>query len=60
MTILLEPEPGDVILEIGTGSGYQAAVLSRLVKNVYSVEIVSELARRPRRDCNASATTTSP
>jgi len=44
MTELLEPKPGDVILEVGTGSGYQAAVLSHLVKHVYSVEIVEELA----------------
>jgi protein-L-isoaspartate(D-aspartate) O-methyltransferase len=44
MTDLLEPEPGDVVLEIGTGSGYQAAVLSRLVSRVYSIEIVPELA----------------
>ncbi len=45
MTDLLEPEPGDVILEVGTGSGYQAAVLSGLVQQVYSVEIVDELAQ---------------
>lgn len=45
MTDLLEPEPGDVILEVGTGSGYQAAVLSGLVQQVYSVEIVEELAQ---------------
>lgn len=44
MTDLLAPEADDVVLEIGTGSGYQAAVLSRLVKAVYSIEIVSELA----------------
>ncbi len=44
MTELLEPEPTDVILEIGTGSGYQAAVLSRLVKTVISVEILPALA----------------
>jgi protein-L-isoaspartate(D-aspartate) O-methyltransferase len=44
MTDLLEPEPGDVILEVGTGSGYQAAVLAELVKQVYSIEIVEELA----------------
>ena len=43
MTDLLEPETDDVILEIGTGSGYQAAVLSRLVKQVYSLEIIPEL-----------------
>ena len=44
MTELLDPQPGDVILEVGTGSGYQAAVLAQLVKHVYSVEIVAELA----------------
>jgi protein-L-isoaspartate(D-aspartate) O-methyltransferase len=44
MTEMLDPEPSDVMLEVGTGSGYQAAVLSKLVKHVYSVEIVPELA----------------
>jgi protein-L-isoaspartate(D-aspartate) O-methyltransferase len=44
MTELLDPQPGDVILEVGTGSGYQAAVLAKLAKHVYSVEIVEELA----------------
>ena len=44
MTELLDPQPGDVVLEVGTGSGYQAAVLSHLVRQVYSVEIVEELA----------------
>jgi protein-L-isoaspartate(D-aspartate) O-methyltransferase len=44
MTDLLEPRPGDVILEIGTGLGYQAAVLSQLVRQVWSVEIIEELA----------------
>ncbi|MEM6580530.1 MAG: protein-L-isoaspartate(D-aspartate) O-methyltransferase [Pseudomonadota bacterium] len=44
MTELLEPEPGDVMLEVGTGSGYQAAVLSQLVEHVYSIEIVEQLA----------------
>lgn len=43
MTELLEPEPGDVVFEVGTGSGYQAAVLARIVKAVYTVEIVPEL-----------------
>lgn len=46
MTEQLRPEPGDRILEVGTGSGYQAAVLSPLVSEVYSVEIVEPLARR--------------
>ena len=45
MTALLDPQPGHSVLEIGTGSGYQAAVLSRLVERVYSVETVPELAR---------------
>jgi len=44
MTEMLQPQPSDIMLEVGTGSGYQAAVLSRLVKHVYSVEIVPELA----------------
>jgi protein-L-isoaspartate(D-aspartate) O-methyltransferase len=44
MTDLLDPQPSDVVLEVGTGSGYQAAVLAGLVKQVYSVEIVEELA----------------
>jgi protein-L-isoaspartate(D-aspartate) O-methyltransferase len=44
MTDLLDPQPDDVVLEVGTGSGYQAAVLAHLVKHVYSVEIVEELA----------------
>lgn len=44
MTELLEPQATDVILEVGTGSGYQAAVLAELVKHVYSIEIIEELA----------------
>jgi protein-L-isoaspartate(D-aspartate) O-methyltransferase len=43
MTDLLEPRPDDVVLEIGTGLGYQAAVLSQLVRRVWSVEIIEEL-----------------
>jgi protein-L-isoaspartate(D-aspartate) O-methyltransferase len=45
MTELLDLQPQDRVLEIGTGSGYQSAVLSRLGKEVYSIEIVPELAR---------------
>ena len=45
MTELLRPEPGDVVLEVGTGSGYQAAVLSGLVRQVYTIEIIPSLAR---------------
>ncbi|MBL8173341.1 MAG: protein-L-isoaspartate(D-aspartate) O-methyltransferase [Bryobacterales bacterium] len=44
MTQLLETQPANSVLEIGTGSGYQAAVLSKLAKHVYSIEIVPELA----------------
>jgi protein-L-isoaspartate(D-aspartate) O-methyltransferase len=44
MTELLEIEPGDRVLEIGTGSGYQAAILAELTDEVYSIEIVPELA----------------
>jgi protein-L-isoaspartate(D-aspartate) O-methyltransferase len=43
MTELLQPKPTDKVLDIGTGSGYQAAVLSQLVKIVYTVEILPEL-----------------
>lgn len=46
MTERLEPKPNDTILEIGTGSGYQAAVLAELVAKVYTLEIVGELADR--------------
>lgn len=45
MTELLNPKQDHSILEIGTGSGYQAAILAQLVKQVYSVEIISDLAR---------------
>ncbi len=45
MTEQLDPLPSDRVLEIGTGSGYQAAVLSRLVKDVYTIEIHASLAR---------------
>lgn len=44
MTELLEPVQGQRVLEIGTGSGYQAAILSRLVAAVYSMERIPELA----------------
>ena len=46
MTEALNPKPTDVIYEVGTGSGYQAAILSRLVKEVYSVEIHEPLSKR--------------
>jgi protein-L-isoaspartate(D-aspartate) O-methyltransferase len=44
MTELAELEPNDVVLEIGTGSGYQAAILAQLVEHVYSIEIIDALA----------------
>jgi protein-L-isoaspartate(D-aspartate) O-methyltransferase len=49
MTAALELQGDERILEIGTGSGYQTAVLSRLVKRVYSVERISVLASRARK-----------
>lgn len=49
MTEQLDPQPTDRVLEIGTGSGYQAAVLSPLVKEVYSIEIVEPLGLRAER-----------
>lgn len=44
MTDLMNPDKDDVILEIGTGSGYQTAILSCLVKRVYSMEFIEELS----------------
>ena len=44
MTDLIKPDRDDVVLEIGTGSGYQAAILAELVKHVYSIEIIGALA----------------
>jgi protein-L-isoaspartate(D-aspartate) O-methyltransferase len=44
MTDLLDPRPGDRVLELGTGSGYQAAILAALVDHVFSIEIVAPLA----------------
>lgn len=46
MTELLALAPDDQVLEIGTGSGYQTAILARMVRRVYSIEIVDTLARR--------------
>jgi protein-L-isoaspartate(D-aspartate) O-methyltransferase len=43
MTAVINPKPEDKILEIGTGSGYQAAVLSEIVDKVYTIEIITEL-----------------
>jgi protein-L-isoaspartate(D-aspartate) O-methyltransferase len=49
MTDLLNLRPGDSVLEIGTGSGYQAAILAELTRRVYSIEIVEALGKRARQ-----------
>jgi protein-L-isoaspartate(D-aspartate) O-methyltransferase len=46
MTEALDPQPTDKVLEIGTGSGYQAAVLAKVAREVYSIEIVEPLGRK--------------
>ncbi|PLX41923.1 MAG: protein-L-isoaspartate O-methyltransferase [Deltaproteobacteria bacterium] len=53
MTALLNPQRGEKVLEIGTGSGFQAAVLARLADSVYSVERVGALALRAREMLNS-------
>src|ERR1700760_28480 len=50
MTEQLNPKPTDRVLEIGTGFGYQAAILSRLVAEVYTIEIIEPLAKRAEAD----------
>lgn len=49
MTELLEPGPDDVVLEIGAGAGYQAAILAELTRHVYTVDIIEELAQGAER-----------
>ncbi len=49
MTELLDVGPGDRVLEVGTGSGYQAAVLAEIVRTVYSIEIIDALGREAAR-----------
>ena len=49
MTELIDPGADDRVLEIGTGSGYQAAVLAEIVKEVYTIEIVKELGERTKK-----------
>lgn len=49
MTELIEPQPHHRVLEVGSGSGYQVAVLAQLVEAVYGMEIVPELAERSAR-----------
>lgn len=57
MTQSLNPYPGQKVLEIGTGSGYQAAVLAELGVEVYTVEIISELAERAANTLDSSGYT---
>ena len=49
MTQLADPDPGDIVLEVGTGSGYQAAVLAEIVQSVYTVEILAPLGEQARK-----------
>ena len=49
MTDLLQPKNTDVVLEVGTGSGYQAAVLARIVKKVYTLEIIEPLGKQAKK-----------
>jgi len=53
MTEALQLKDTDRVLEIGTGSGYQAAILAEIVKEVYSIEIIDELARRAKKTLDA-------
>ena len=53
MTDLMDVKPGDRVLEVGTGSGYQAAVLAELVAKVYSIEIVEPVGKRAAADLEA-------
>ena len=46
MTELVRPQPSDCVLEVGTGSGYQAAIIARLVAHVYTIELEEALGRR--------------
>jgi len=57
MTVALKPSPADRILEVGTGSGYQAAVLGRLAREVVSVERHERLAARARATLAAAGAT---
>jgi len=52
MTDLLKPEKDDIALEVGTGSGYQAAVLSKIVKKIYTVEIIAPLGEAAEKRVN--------
>lgn len=49
MTDLLEPDPNDAILEVGTGSGYQAAILAEIVQKVFTMEIIRPLFEKAKK-----------
>jgi protein-L-isoaspartate(D-aspartate) O-methyltransferase len=49
MTAVIDPKPGQKILEIGTGSGYQAAVLAEIVDSVFTIEIITELSNSSQK-----------
>jgi protein-L-isoaspartate(D-aspartate) O-methyltransferase len=49
MTDLLDVQPDEMVLEVGTGLGYQAAILAELAREVYSVELIEELAQRVKQ-----------
>ena len=53
MAAALEPEDNDTMLDVGTGSGYQAAVLGRLVRRVFAIELRASLAHRARANLSA-------
>lgn len=53
MTVQIDVDPGDNVLEVGTGSGYQAAVLAEMGADVYSIEIIPELAEHARQALKA-------
>jgi protein-L-isoaspartate(D-aspartate) O-methyltransferase len=52
MTDLLDVRPGDAVLEVGTGLGYQAAILAQLAAMVYSVELIDDLAKQAKQRLN--------
>src|SRR5438045_2257912 len=49
MTDLLDLQPNDVVLEVGTGLGYQAAIVAALARKVYSIELIEELSEQARQ-----------
>ncbi len=53
MTEIIEPQPGHKVLEIGTGSGYQAAVLAEIIDEVYTIEIIRPLGRQAEEKLSA-------